>query len=174
MEFRYEHNDVEYVVQLEPQPDGTYLARVGDNTYQVQVQRSLPGQMNLVVNGQRFHAYTASQQSDKTGVKHHHVALVDTQAQHYEFTTAQSAAVRRRGTSAEGGSLKAQMPGQVIQVMIAEGDAVEKGQPLLILEAMKMEIRVTAPMTGIVVKLLVKQGDTVERGQQLVEVAENI
>lgn len=170
MEFRYEHHEVEYNVQLEPQPDGTYLARIGQQVYQVEVQRSQPGQVNLVVNGRRYHAYTASQKSHKTGVAHHHVALVDTQAEHFEFTTLQTTAARRRNASGEGGSLKAQMPGQVIQVMVIEGEAVEKGQPLLILEAMKMEIRVTAPTDGTVTKLLVRQGDTVERGQQLAEV----
>ena len=45
-----------------------------------------------------------------------------------------------------------------------------KGQTLLVLEAMKMEIRIQAPMDGVVKKLLVKQGQTVEREQVLVEI----
>lgn len=161
MEFRYEHNETDYSLTIEPQADGTYRAKVGDNTYQVEVQRSQSGQLNLLINGQRILAYTANQKN------HHFVALVDRQARHYEFSTAQ--ATRRKGTSSEGGSLKAQMPGQVIQVMVSEGDAVEKGQALLILEAMKMEIRMVAPSGGKVTRLLVKQGETVERGQQLIE-----
>ena len=68
------------------------------------------------------------------------------------------------------GNLEAQMPGQVVQVLVAEGDQVEESQPLLILEAMKMEIRVTAPHNGVVAKLMVKQGESVDRGQQLVEI----
>jgi biotin carboxyl carrier protein len=62
------------------------------------------------------------------------------------------------------------MPGQVRAVNVSEGDSVTKGQTLLLLEAMKMEIRVQAPSDGIVKKLFVKQGQTVEREQILIEV----
>jgi biotin carboxyl carrier protein len=60
------------------------------------------------------------------------------------------------------------MPGQVRAVNVGEGEAVTKGQTLLLLEAMKMEIRIQAPMDGVVKKLFVKQGQTVEREQILV------
>lgn len=70
-----------------------------------------------------------------------------------------------------GGSLEAAMPGLVIAVAVKDGDIVTKGQTLVILEAMKMELRVQAPHAGRVVRVLVKTGDVVERGQQLVEVA---
>jgi biotin carboxyl carrier protein len=62
------------------------------------------------------------------------------------------------------------MPGLVRAVNINEGDAVVKGQTLLLLEAMKMEIRVQAPRDGVVRKLFVKHGQTVEREQMLVEI----
>jgi len=57
-------------------------------------------------------------------------------------------------------------------VNVAEGDAVESGQTLLVLEAMKMEIRIQAPMDGVVARLAVGEGDTVEREEFLVEVDE--
>ena len=62
------------------------------------------------------------------------------------------------------------MPGQVRAVNVGEGDAVTKGQTLLVLEAMKMEIRIHAPQDGTVKKLFVKQGQTVEREQSLLSV----
>jgi biotin carboxyl carrier protein len=65
------------------------------------------------------------------------------------------------------------MPGQVRAVNVSEGDAVTKGQTLLILEAMKMEIRVQSPQTGTVKKLFVEQGQSVEREQILVEIEEH-
>jgi biotin carboxyl carrier protein len=58
----------------------------------------------------------------------------------------------------------------VREVLVAEGDTVQRGQTLVILEAMKMEIRVAAPGDGQVRRLLVRQGDVVERGQRLVEI----
>lgn len=79
---------------------------------------------------------------------------------------------RKSKGSAGGGDLTAAMPGQVLDVRVAEGDVVSNGQVLVVLEAMKMEIRVTAPHDGTVSKLLVKVGDVVERGQRLVEVSQ--
>ena len=68
------------------------------------------------------------------------------------------------------GELTAPMPGQVREVNVSDGDAVTKGQTLMILEAMKMEIRIQAPGDGVVKLLAVKQGDIVEREQVLIVV----
>jgi biotin carboxyl carrier protein len=62
------------------------------------------------------------------------------------------------------------MPGQVRAVNVSEGDTVTKSQTLLVIEAMKMEIRIHAPRDGKVKKLFVQQGQTVERDQVLVEI----
>jgi biotin carboxyl carrier protein len=78
---------------------------------------------------------------------------------------------KRRGAGHDHGSgLVAPMPGLVRSVNIEEGEAVMKGHTLLVLEAMKMEIRIQAPRDGLVKKLLVKQGQTVEREQILIEI----
>jgi biotin carboxyl carrier protein len=77
----------------------------------------------------------------------------------------------RRGRGGGHDTLEAQMPGVVRKLMIAEGERVEAGQVLLLLEAMKMEIRVSAPGAGVVEKVLVREGETVGRGQTLVELS---
>ena len=61
------------------------------------------------------------------------------------------------------------MPGKVIKVNHLEGDSVEKGQVLIIMEAMKMEHRMEAPVAGTVTKLHCKEGDVVDQGFQLLE-----
>jgi acetyl-CoA/propionyl-CoA carboxylase biotin carboxyl carrier protein len=61
------------------------------------------------------------------------------------------------------------MPGSVWKVMAAPGDDVEKGQPLLVIEAMKMEHVLRAPLTGTV-DLLVRAGDQVSVDQVLARV----
>lgn len=66
-------------------------------------------------------------------------------------------------------SLEAAMPGQVRAVLVQEGDSVEKGQTLALLEAMKMEIKVAAPHAGRVAKVLIAAGQVVQRGQTLFE-----
>jgi acetyl/propionyl-CoA carboxylase alpha subunit len=73
--------------------------------------------------------------------------------------------------STEARAVQAPMPGTVLAVKVAEGDQVDHGQPLVVLEAMKMENAVTAPSDGRVERILVAAGDQVQRGQALVELA---
>jgi biotin carboxyl carrier protein len=61
------------------------------------------------------------------------------------------------------------MPGQVRELFVAEGDQVQKGDLLLLLEAMKMEIRIQAPRAASIKSLSLKAGDAVEKDQILVE-----
>ena len=67
--------------------------------------------------------------------------------------------------------LKAQMAGTVFEVTVKEGDAVTKGQTVVILESMKMEIPHDATMGGTVAKVFVTEGDFVEEEALLVELA---
>ena len=68
---------------------------------------------------------------------------------------------------ADAGRLTAPMPGKIVAILAAKGSAVEKGAPLLIMEAMKMEHTITAPTAGIVTELLYAVGDQVTDGAQL-------
>jgi biotin carboxyl carrier protein len=79
---------------------------------------------------------------------------------------------RRRGAGAGASAenvVRSPMPAQVRAVQVSEGEEVTAGQTLLLLEAMKMEIKVASPRAGKVARALVKQGQTVEREQILVE-----
>ena len=67
-----------------------------------------------------------------------------------------------------GGSLAAPMPGKVIQVMVEAGARVKKGEPLLILEAMKMEHTITAPADGVVKLINFAAGEQVLEGAELI------
>jgi 3-methylcrotonyl-CoA carboxylase alpha subunit len=68
---------------------------------------------------------------------------------------------------AEGGRLTAPMPGKIVALLVAPGDSVEKGAPLLIMEAMKMEHTIAAPADGTVQELLYAVGDQVADGARL-------
>jgi 3-methylcrotonyl-CoA carboxylase alpha subunit len=68
---------------------------------------------------------------------------------------------------AEGGRLTAPMPGKIVALLTEKGAVVEKGAPLLIMEAMKMEHTIAAPACGIVEELLYAVGDQVSEGVQL-------
>ncbi|NUP01125.1 MAG: biotin/lipoyl-binding protein [Nonomuraea sp.] len=70
------------------------------------------------------------------------------------------------------GSLLAPMPGSVLRVEVAEGDTVTGGQPVLVLEAMKMEHRIAAPADGVVSAVHVEKGQQVEAGAVLAIIQE--
>jgi acetyl/propionyl-CoA carboxylase alpha subunit len=76
---------------------------------------------------------------------------------------------RRRASADARGALSAPMPATVIRVDAAPGDRVRKGESLIILEAMKMELPVRAPADGTVIAVLCKAGDLVKAGAPLVE-----
>ncbi|MDP2882507.1 MAG: acetyl/propionyl/methylcrotonyl-CoA carboxylase subunit alpha [Azonexus sp.] len=73
----------------------------------------------------------------------------------------------------QGGSLTAPMPGKVVALLAQPGQKVEKGAPLLILEAMKMEHTITAPAAGIVKTFCYAAGEQVADGAELVEFETN-
>jgi 3-methylcrotonyl-CoA carboxylase alpha subunit len=70
-----------------------------------------------------------------------------------------------------GGRLTAPMPGRIVQVLVAAGQRVRRGETLLVLEAMKMEHGVTAPADGIVERVDYTVGDLVEEGAELLVLA---
>jgi len=71
----------------------------------------------------------------------------------------------------EGGRLTAPMPGKVVSFAVQAGDAVKKGQPLAVLDAMKMEHTIAAPADGVVEELLYAPGDQVVEGAELLKLA---
>ena len=76
------------------------------------------------------------------------------------------------GGVSEGGEfhMKAPMPGMVVAIPVVEGQAVQKGQVLLILESMKMQNELKSPQDGIIHRIRVKAGETVEQKQALLSV----
>jgi len=75
----------------------------------------------------------------------------------------------RSAHRAASGALEAPMPGRVIALRVAPGQAVTKGQELLVVEAMKMENALRAPRDGVVKSVAVRPGDMVSPGIVLVE-----
>ena len=90
-----------------------------------------------------------------------------------EFVLDRDASGRRRAAGGHHGSgLEAPMPGVITKVMVVVGDDVTKGQPLLALEAMKMEHVIRAPRAGHVKSVSASPGQLVAAGAALVELAE--
>jgi pyruvate carboxylase subunit B len=112
----------------------------------------MSGQYTVVVNGKKYNV----------DVTEGHDANIQVTA-----AAPAEAAAPTVSNAGSGVEIKSTLPGSVFKVLVNEGDTVSKGDIVIILEAMKMEIEVPAPQDGIIASLKVSQGDTVENGQIL-------
>jgi 3-methylcrotonyl-CoA carboxylase alpha subunit len=163
MEFQYTVGSQTYPVVVEPGGDG-YTVTLNGCTYAITATPApgRPGELVLTLDGAQQLAWVAADGPRRW------VALDGQAASPVVVAVPQASGRQRRGPASGDETLEAQMPGVVRRVLVAQGDAVERGQVLVLLEAMKMEIRVSAPRAGVVAAVGVAEGQAVERGQTLV------
>ena len=77
-----------------------------------------------------------------------------------------------REPSVGGSDILALMPGRVEQILVQPGDSVERGQAVIIMESMKMELTIVAHRDGVVKQVPVQRGDQVDKGMRLLELEE--
>ncbi len=119
-----------------------------------------PGEL-IVRDGDRVEQVFAIAAGDQTWVFHDGIV--------YEIV-AEGTEARRGGAHAQG-SLTAPMPATVIEIKVAAGDAVKRGDILVVLEAMKMELPVRAPGDGRVTAIHCRPGDLVQPETALIDLA---
>ena len=121
----------------------------------------------------------------RTGTKLHIIDNIEVDKQNISFSIdgkfvktvvkdEQELLLERLGFStdelASVGLLEAPMPGKILELLVAEGDEVDEGQPVAILEAMKMENELKAPAAGVVASVSVTESDNVEKNQTILEI----
>ncbi len=162
MEFRYELPSGIATVQVNPADGGFSITILRPDqasvSYRVAARRPEHGRLTLCFDDRRVLAHVAK----ADGVRY--VALA---GQSWRLEPPKPVGRKREVGS---GSLQASMPGKVLDVLVEEGQEVEAGAPLVLLEAMKMELRITAPSAGVVQSVSVSAGEIVDQGQALVEI----
>ncbi len=152
------HEKSPFTVELQ-KLDRSYRAVVGDIEHEVETRPLGPATTLLVVDGWAFRVHVVRSGSQR---------LVAVGGEVYAFVPDSGAAEGRPTTAAVATpEIKAPMPGKVLQVLVRQGDRVDPGDGLLILEAMKMENRLVAEAAGTVAEVRVREGDTVDGGQVL-------
>jgi glutaconyl-CoA/methylmalonyl-CoA decarboxylase subunit gamma len=126
---------------------GAAAMRIDGHVVDLVMEGAPPG-VGVIAHGHRFYAKVES-----------------------ERAKALSLALGGRGGSVGEGMVLSPMPGRVLKVLVAEGDAIAAGQPLVVVEAMKMENELSSQRDGTVKKVFVTPGQTVESGAKLIEVA---
>jgi biotin carboxyl carrier protein len=126
--------------------DTSIAMRIDGHVVDLALEGAPPG-VGVIARGRRFYAKVES-----------------------ERMRALAAALGSKGAGAGEGLVLSPMPGRVLKVLVAEGDHVEAGAPLIVVEAMKMENELISARSGTVRKIHVSRGQTVEGGARLVEV----
>jgi 3-methylcrotonyl-CoA carboxylase alpha subunit len=134
-----------------------YRITIGETIYHVSAETREQGTIDAVIDQRRVTA---------TVIDDHRRLYVFTDSQACVFAYIDPLAVAAEGHSSES-SLHAPMPGRVIAQLVQPGDPVEKGAPLLILEAMKMECTIYAPAAGKVDTFHFAVGDQITEGAEL-------
>mgnify|MGYP001265213722 FL=1 len=87
----------------------------------------------------------------------------------FVFEKVESRRQLSKGSASRGSDSVAPMPGRVRQILVQPGDSVERGQIVMIMESMKMELEIAAQRDGVVKRVLVEPGVQVDRGMRLLQ-----
>ena len=164
MKFQLEINGNPGEFELVQEPDRCRFRLDGAPEASAQVEQCEPGVYSILWDGRSYEA-RVEQVLDRL--------IVALDGHRFEIGVRDPRRWSRGGAGRghEGRvNLLAPMPGKVVRVLAAPGDPVERGQGILVVEAMKMQNEMKAPKSGIVVSILVKEGDTVAAGQVLVAI----
>lgn len=152
-------NGKRYSLNLQPQTENTVLISYEGKTFEVSPTFITEEEILLMINGR---VYNILVQSNSIG---HNVIIGDRKYQvEKKFSLVSPQDQKSVSKKIE---VKVSMPGKVVAVHVENGSQVKQGQPILILEAMKMQNEIKAPRDGRIANLKVKAGDTVETGTVL-------
>ncbi len=152
-------------VVLQRLHDGATLLRIGGQSWPFSARLLAPERHDLHIGTQRL---TATVYARGEGIRRYAVHTAAGAALVVEFDPLAHAG----DGAAEGGRLTAPMPGKVVGFLAQPGDAVRCGQPLAVMEAMKMEHTLSAPRDGVVAEWLYAVGDQVAEGAELLRLAQ--
>ncbi|HEX5631838.1 MAG TPA: biotin/lipoyl-containing protein, partial [Gemmatimonadales bacterium] len=157
---------------------------VVDGTHHVAtLERTHGGAARLATGGRSWRLAAAAQGPDLHDVtldEHRHRLTVYAHGERLAVFARDGAALAQEfdpiahaaDAAGEGGRLTAPMPGKVIAFLAQVGESVRRGQPLAVMEAMKMEHTISAPRDGVVEELLYGVGDQVVEGGELLRLAD--
>ena len=155
-----------YTVEIEETGKSVYRVSVDGNEFLVDGKKTGRTNFSLIVDNRSFEIEVDNTEDEYRVLvdgRNYHIHLLD--ERRVRVGAAQA------GLQLQGRQIvSVPMPGKIVAVLVSEGDAVEKGQGLVIVEAMKMENEVRSPISGEIKEIRVKPGETVEGGAPLVMV----
>lgn len=166
MELIVRHGPREEKVSIERIAQG-YRVAVGEKSYDLDATIARGELRSLLHEGQHYEVAVHPTGEGKYWVSNHGAGS------QIELMDPLTHLARASHEAAGGGAsqvIEAYMPGRVVKVLVEQGQKVEAGQGLVVLEAMKMENEIQAETAGTVTKLLVEEGQAVEGGDPMLEI----
>lgn len=163
MNFSFWLDNKEYRISLKEKGHNNIQVSLGKKTYNVAVELVSENEVLLNIDGKVFNIIINSNAASSYSV------YINGKF----FSIEKKSASQILGTKKERAKkqdVKTSMPGRIVKVLVSEGERVEEGQPILVLEAMKMQNEIKAPQSGTVIKISPKTGDSVEAGSLLFSV----
>lgn len=148
-------------IELERAGPHHYRATVGNRTFELDAQFLPDGSLSLLIGD---HSHVVSFVDGGVLIRQEYVSVEVADERNL------SAVASARGEPEGRYLITAPMPGKVVKIFVALGDAVKLGQPLVVIEAMKMENELKAPGAGIVAQVNVAELSNVEKGTLLLRV----
>lgn len=137
--------------------------KIQDKTFEVRIGDTLARPIQAIVDGEVFEVWPEEMMVPSN---EHRITSVP-QTSH-PVNSADIGKVNHNPT-AEGKSIKAPIPGVIIEIKVRDGDTVAYGQELCVLEAMKMKNSIRSGKAGVISKVMVSVGDQVSQNQTLME-----
>ncbi|MCP5102402.1 MAG: biotin/lipoyl-binding protein [bacterium] len=141
-----------------------YVLEIGEKEYTAELKGMTTEEVDIVVNGEQYKVKLKSFGRKKVSVPK--IDRVERPVPAPAPPTPKPAAAPGTG----GETVYSPLPGLILEVVVKEGDPVNAGQNLMVMEAMKMENQVEAPHNGVVKKVYVQKSTSVAEGDPLVEI----
>lgn len=168
--FTFDDGEKRFEVRLRRDEDNSFFVIVKDEN-----DKEKEVQVSARVLGEGQFQFTLGPIIYKcTVAKDGNIRFIHLDGQDYELKRVSEIEEEFEDVEEEKGSLKSPMPGRIVKILVSEGDYVEKGQELIVIEAMKMENKVCAPYNGTVKLIFFPQGDQIEANIPLMEIEEDV
>ena len=155
-------NNREYRLSVKEKQKNTIRVELGGKSYDVTVEFLDSDEILLIIDGKTYNAIICSSNSA-------YRVCVNGLSFDIEKKSV-SQILGGKHSQKQKKDVKTSMPGKIVKVLVTEGDHVEEGQAVLILEAMKMQNEIKSPQKGSVTRIGPKAGDSVETGALLFSV----
>ena len=164
--FEININDNNYKIEIIKRDGNKVTIAVDDRVYELDVLEPEPGVFSFLYNGKSLeYNFFAKEEDQKqynvtAGDKNWEIEIIDPQRRYRKS--------RHGGDDDDSNYISTPMPGQVVKILVKEGDEVKAGSTVIIISAMKMESEYKVATDKVVKEVLVKEGDNIDGDQPLI------